>query len=238
MNIYQFSAIWLAVAMLVIQSTVLAHMALLHPMPRGGPRDKAQFDGMVHTFIGYEKKRTLPCNGYNKPGPVTHLKAGEIVNVRFWGPALGEKYYDKLPPKSSKQINQARHGGGFCQMSLSYDGGKTFHLIGQYSRSCPDFYYEWPVLIPKNAPSCKKRGACLFVWSWIAVNVPQFYMNCADVTIEGTRNGRLSTKSIQIVDVKGYKQNVVAPGDDAGNKRGKGPNKNEIRKNKRGAFSK
>ncbi|KAG0293799.1 hypothetical protein BGZ98_002035, partial [Dissophora globulifera] len=122
-------------------------MALLHPMPRGGVRDKGQFDGKVHAFIGFDSDRKLPCNGYNKVGPITNLKAGEIVNVRFWGPALEEKYLDSLPPKPSgsrHQINQARHGGGLCQMSLSHDGGKTFRLIGQYSKSCPDFYYEWP----------------------------------------------------------------------------------------------
>ncbi|KAF9113518.1 hypothetical protein BGX27_001395 [Mortierella sp. AM989] len=212
-------------------------------MPRGGIRDKRQYDGKVHAFIGFNGDHTLPCNGYNKHGPVTHIKAGETINVRFWGPALSERDLDTLPrkPRGKKQINQARHGGGLCQMSLSYDGGRTFHLIGQYSKSCPDFYYNWPVKIPDNAPSCNKPGQCLFVWSWTAVNVPQFYMNCADVRIAGKKNSKLSSlgsESIQIVDVKGYKKGVTKPGDGAGDKMGKGPIPSEVEANLRGDFSK
>ncbi|KAF9346817.1 hypothetical protein BGX26_001670 [Mortierella sp. AD094] len=215
-------------------------MALLYPMPRGGIRDTKQFDGKVHAFIGFDSDRALPCNGYKNPGPVTNLKAGEVINVRFWGPALPEKYLDTLPPKgsASSQINQARHGGGLCQFSLSYDNGKTFHLIGQYSKSCPDFYYDWPVKIPENAPSCDKPGQCLFVWSWTAVNVPQFYINCADVTIQGKASGgKLNSKSIQIDDAKGYKMGVTEPGDGAGDKRGNGPIQSQVQANKNGAFN-
>ncbi|KAG0365957.1 hypothetical protein BGX24_003897 [Mortierella sp. AD032] len=217
----------------VLVQSVMAHMALLYPPARGSVVDKKQYDGEPHTWVGYNKKRTLPCNGYNKPGPVTKLKAGEIT--RFWGPALKKKYNDRLPPKptsNGKQLNQARHGGGFCQYSLSYDGGKTFHLIGEYKRSCPDFYYEWPVKIPANAPSCDKPGKCLFVWSWIATNMPQFYINCADVQIKGASNGKWnSNKGIEIVDVPNYPQNVVKPGDTAGDKMGKGPSSADKAKN-------
>ncbi|KAI1316179.1 hypothetical protein EDD11_010351 [Mortierella claussenii] len=225
--------------MMLVQ-TAVAHMALLYPMPRGGVRDTKQFDGKVHAFIGFDHDRSLPCNGYNKPGPVTNLKAGQTINVRFWGPALPTKYLDTLPPKPSggNQINQARHGGGFCEMSLSYDGGKTFHLIGKYSRSCPDFYYDWPVKIPDNAPSCNTPGKCLFVWSWTAVNVPQFYINCADIRIQGrAQGGSLPSTGIQIVDAPGYKKGVTEPGDGAGDKMGKGPISSEVKDNLSGKFA-
>ncbi|KAG0276992.1 hypothetical protein BGZ95_006700 [Linnemannia exigua] len=219
----------------VLAQSVMAHMALLYPMARGSIGDRKQYDGQPHAWIGYTKERTLPCNGYNKPGPVTLLKAGQIVKTRFWGPALSNKYNNRLPTKpsaSGKQLNQARHGGGFCQYSLSYDGGKTFHLIGEYKRSCPDFYYEWPVKIPDNVPSCTKRGKCLFVWSWIATNMPQFYINCADVVIFGAKNGKWNSKAgIEIVDVPNHPQNVVKPGDKAGDKMGKGPDPADVKKN-------
>ncbi|KAG9063854.1 hypothetical protein KI688_003966 [Linnemannia hyalina] len=218
----------------------MAHMSLLYPVARGSPGDK-QFDYEAHEFVGYSNKRTLPCNGYNKVGHITKLKAGQIINTRFWGSALKKNYNSDLPqrPRSGgKQINQARHGGGFCQYSLSYDGGKTFHLIAEYKESCPDFYYEWPVKIPDNVPSCNERGKCLFVWSWIAVNVPQFYISCADVEIDGVNNGKWSQKKgIQIVDAPGYPQNVVKPGDDAGNKMGKGPHPDDIARNLKGRWN-
>ncbi|KAG0251438.1 hypothetical protein BG011_007613 [Mortierella polycephala] len=228
------------VASLLIQTT-LAHMALLYPMPRGGIRDKKQYNGKVHAFIGFDKKRTLPCNGYDRSGPITQLRAGQIIDVRFWGPALQEKFYDNLPPRPSnkrgKQINQARHGGGFCQFSLTYDGGKTFHLIGEYTESCPDFYYAWKVKIPDNVPSCNETGKCFFIWSWTAVNVPQFYMNCVDVKIQGKVGGKLPSKGIQIVNAPGYQKGVTAKGDGAGDMTGDGPNPDEVRANVKGTWS-
>ncbi|KAG0268169.1 hypothetical protein DFQ27_007400 [Actinomortierella ambigua] len=206
-------------------------MSMLYPTARGGPNTK-EFDGEVHAFIAYDKKRTLNCNGYG-PGPVTKLKAGDVVKVRFWNPSLPRAYWNKLPPKN--KFPQARHGGGTCQFSLSYDGGKTYHLIGEYSKSCPDMYYEWPVKIPENVPSCKNN--CLFVWSWTAVTVPQFYQNCADVEIEGLdKGGSLPKESISIVDAPGYKKDVVVPGDGFGEHTGKGPISSEVSQNLRGKW--
>ncbi|KAF9275433.1 hypothetical protein BGZ68_010805 [Mortierella alpina] len=226
----------LAVAAVLAQSA-LAHMAIVYPMPRGGI-ETDEYDGKVHAFVNYDKDRTLNCNGYTKMGPVTRMTAGETINVRFWGPALGKKYDNKLPPipkNRRNQLNQARHGGGFCQMSLSYDGGESFHLIGEYTHSCPDFYYEWPVTIPKNAPSCHEAGKCLFVWTWTAVNVPQFYINCADITIDGNpEGGKIQSSGIVIVDAPGYKKNQMAEGDGFGDKLSKGPIKQEKIDNEEG----
>jgi len=137
------------------------------------------------------------------------------------------------------ELNQARHGGGTCQFSLSYDGGKTFHLIGKYSHSCPDFYYSWPVKIPDNAPSCTERGQCLFVWSWTAHFVDQYYQNCADVTIEGQTPGELPKKGIQVVNVvdRGFMNGFTAPGDEAGDKMGKGPSIEDYTLNMKGVWN-
>ncbi|KAG0336717.1 hypothetical protein BG004_007941 [Podila humilis] len=203
-------------------------------MPRGGVTTPA-YDGQVHAFIGFNSKRKLTCNGYPR-GPVTVMNAGEVINVRFWGPTLGKN--NKLPSRPSpknKELNQARHGGGTCQFSLSSDGGKTYHLIGEYTRSCPDFYYTWPVKIPDNVPSCNKRGQCLFVWTWTAVNVPQFYQNCADIVLRGKqKGGSYPKKGIKIVDVKGYPQNVRVPGDGYDDNMGKGPISSERQRNLKG----
>ncbi|KAF9896673.1 hypothetical protein BX616_006973, partial [Lobosporangium transversale] len=187
------------------------------------------------TFIGYEDdtwKARFPCGGF-APGPVTELKAGEVVPVRFLASSMKKKDIKTQPrPTNSKhRFKQARHGGGTCEFSLSYNGGRTFHLIGRYTKSCPDAYYEWPVKIPSNVPSCNKKNQCLFVWSWTANILPQYYQNCADVIIKGVANGKLPSKGIEIVDFPGHKQGVKAPGDGAGENMGKGPNKHEINAN-------
>ncbi|KAF9582812.1 hypothetical protein BGW38_010728 [Lunasporangiospora selenospora] len=178
-----------------------------------------------------------PCGGY-PPGPVTKMKAGQVIDVRFYASAMKSNDLKKQPKlsKSTKQFAQARHGGGMCEFSLSYDGGKSYRLIGRYSKTCPDSYYTWPVRIPKNAKSCTKKNQCLFVWTWTAAVVPQFYMNCADIQLSGAKNGVYPPrKGIQVYNIKGHKKKVF-PGDGQKHKAGPGPNKKEINNNMNDRF--
>ncbi|KAF9916263.1 hypothetical protein BX616_004207 [Lobosporangium transversale] len=213
-------ALLLLGASILPENTAEAHMALLYPPPRGGYGTK-HFNWRIHEFIG-SRGFKYPCGGYPR-GPVTPLKAGQLVPVRFWTSAIRDA--SRLPKKS---IPQARHGGGLCEFSLSYNNGRTYHLIATYSKTCPDAVYEWPVRIPDNVPSCNKPGQCLFVWSWTAALIPQFYHNCADVTIQGVKNGKLPEKGIQLYDFKGHRMNVVFPGDRNSKRAGPGPLKKEV----------
>ncbi|KAF9976755.1 hypothetical protein BGZ73_007890 [Actinomortierella ambigua] len=212
-----------------------AHMGLLYPTPRGGFGTK-HYNGRVHTWIGYKDSKwtqRFPCGGYPL-GPETKMKAGQVIWVRFLASAMKDADIKKQPKKPSspkKEFKQARHGGGMCEFSLSYDGGKTFRLIARYTKTCPDAYYKWPVRIPKNVPSCTKRGKCLFVWSWTANILPQYYMNCADIRLTGVKGGKLPPKGIQIVDFKGRKMGVTAPGDGRKHNAGPGPSSKQINDN-------
>ncbi|KAF8977865.1 hypothetical protein BGZ46_007065 [Entomortierella lignicola] len=208
-----------------------AHMAMSNPPGQGGPWSD-DYSSDVHAWIGYHGK-TFPCGGYKK-GPVTTYKAGEVVNVRFWNFEVTD--YKKFPPPSG--LAQARHGGGACEFSLSYDGGKTWHVIGQYTKTCPDLYYEWPVLIPKNAPSCTDSDKCLFSFSWTAWSTPQYYHHCANVIIEGVKNGILPELKMTVADVKqlGQKADVHAAGDEIKTKKSTGPDAREKRLNLDGYF--
>ncbi|KAG0321480.1 hypothetical protein BGZ99_003913 [Dissophora globulifera] len=210
-----------ATALLFVASSVAvvsAHIGLLYPVPRGGYGTKA-FDGRIHTFIGYKDKvhsQTFPCGGYPM-GPVTPLKANQLIDVRFYASSLSKAQL-KTQPKlgQGKTVSQARHGGGTCEFSLSYDGGKTYGLIGRYTKTCPDAYFKWPIRIPSDVPSCSKKGQCLFVWSWTANILPQYYHNCADITLQGVNGAdpkKAFKKSIAIVDFGSKKKNVKAPGD-------------------------
>ncbi|KAG0221530.1 hypothetical protein B0O80DRAFT_500258 [Mortierella sp. GBAus27b] len=207
-----------------------AHMSLLNPTPRGG-YNTPQYNGHVHTFIGYKDDTwttKFPCGGF-APGPVTTFKAGDTVNVRFAASSMNKDQLKRQPDPEDEEdrFKQARHSGGTCEFSLSYDGGETYHLIGRYTRSCPDAYYMWPVKIPDNVPSCNEKTKCLFVWSWTASILPQYYHNCADVVIQGVENGTLPATGIQIVDFPPHKMDVKAPGDDKDENMGDGPNKAE-----------
>ena len=74
----------------------------------------------------------------------------------------------------------ATHGGGSCQVSLSYDNGKTFRVIKSMLGSCP-LPRNYNFTIPPTAPS----GKALLAWSWFnKIGNREMYMNCAQVTIK------------------------------------------------------
>jgi len=76
------------------------------------------------------------------------------------------------------------------------------------------------------------------VWTWLAVNVPQFYINCADITIDGgDEGGQIESEGITIVDAPGFPHNKMAQGDGYGDKLSKGPNQQEVQANKDGKWT-
>ena len=168
---------------------------------------------------------------------MTTYKAGEVIPVRFWNFEVTD--YKKFPPP--KGLTQARHGGGACEFSLSYDAGKTWNVIGQYTKTCPDLYYEWPVTIPKNVPACTDSDKCLFSFSWTAWSTDQYYHHCANIMIEAastTEKKVLPELMMTVVDVKklGQKVNVHAAGDETNNE-GTGPSRREKDLNTNGYFA-
>ncbi|KAI9696896.1 MAG: hypothetical protein M1820_007971 [Bogoriella megaspora] len=80
----------------------------------------------------------------------------------------------------------ATHGGGSCQISLSYDYGATFRVIKSIIGGCP-LTEKYNYAIPSYAPS----GTALLAWSWQNhEGNREFYMNCAAVTISGSSSAR------------------------------------------------
>ncbi|KAG0301523.1 hypothetical protein BGZ98_008274 [Dissophora globulifera] len=209
-------------------------MGMSNPLGQAGPWSKNP-DKLVHSWIGFQGK-PFPCGGYTD-GPVTNLTIGEVINVRFW--TFGLKNITATPPLP-KTIPTARHGGGSCEFSLSYDGMKTWKVIGQYTKSCPDIYTEWPVLIPDNIPECTNPKTCFFSMSWIAHKVPQFYHHCANVVVKGGSNYTalpsfaLPTLDMTVVDLPPNKTLVSAVGDNE--LQSPGPDENEIKMNMNGDF--
>ncbi|KAF9332094.1 hypothetical protein BG006_005042 [Podila minutissima] len=204
-------------------------MTISNPPAQGGPWSKNPTD-QVHAWIGFKGKK-FPCGGY-QPGPVTTYKAGQVIPVRFWN--FNIKNPNKFPPPGG--LSQGRHGGGACEFSLSMDGGKSWKVIGQYTKTCPDIYYEWPVLIPKNVPSCTDSNKCLFAWSWTAFTTNQYYHSCANVIINGVADGKLPPLDMTVVDVKGYPSGLRAIGDKK-NGKSTGPDSRERDLNLSGYFA-
>jgi hypothetical protein len=174
--------------------------------------------------------------GYKK-GPVTKLTAGQVIKVHFWNFSID--YKKGFPPKpSGGKIEQGRHGGGACEFSLSNDGGKTWWVIGQYTKTCPDVFTDWPVKIPDDVPSCTDSDKCLFAFSWTGALVPQFYHHCANVVIDGKKGGKFPKLAMHKSD-----SCTTAEGDGVSNSdslkpsKSKGPIPDEKKKNIDGYFS-
>ncbi|KAK4907334.1 hypothetical protein LTR66_017650, partial [Elasticomyces elasticus] len=83
------------------------------------------------------------------------------------------------------------HGGGSCQLSLSYDNGKSFHVITSIIGGCP-LKDTWNFTIPANSPSA---DSALFAWSWFNLEGNrEMYMNCARVQITGNNTAPIQRR--------------------------------------------
>ena len=104
----------------------------------------------------------FPCKGYQNDRPIqstiTYM-TGSTYNMTLAG--------------------SATHGGGSCQLSLSYDNGATFRVIKSMIGGCP-LTSTYDFTIPTYAPP----GTALFAWTWQNFEGNrEFYMNCAEVNI-------------------------------------------------------
>ncbi|CAK7203267.1 hypothetical protein SEUCBS139899_005998 [Sporothrix eucalyptigena] len=83
----------------------------------------------------------------------------------------------------------APHGGGSCQVSLSYDRGRSFTVVQSIEGGCPASAGTTSInfAIPYDAP----QGDVLLAWSWFNnLGNREMYMNCAAVTISGSASKR------------------------------------------------
>ncbi|RPB14274.1 hypothetical protein P167DRAFT_583844 [Morchella conica CCBAS932] len=131
------------------------------------------------------KGAQFPCKEYHKD-----FARGAGRSVATWPAGSMQSF---------RTEGAAVHGGGSCQVSLSYDGGGTFRVIKSWigtspnphpafpvPRSCPAENTPFNFAIPPSAPS----GAALFAWTWFnKIGNREMYMNCAVVTITGGGSG-------------------------------------------------
>lgn len=161
----------------IILSIPLAscHMEMSWPYPL-----RSKFNPQNnYTNIDYSMTTSLfadgsnfPCKGYQNDRPIqttaTYM-AGSTYNMTLAGTAT--------------------HGGGSCQLSLSYDNGATFRVIKSMIGGCP-LQTTYDFTIPSCAPASK---TALLAWSWQNLEGNrEFYMNCAAVRIKSPRRKKTS----------------------------------------------
>ncbi|KAI8321090.1 hypothetical protein GQ54DRAFT_250612, partial [Martensiomyces pterosporus] len=175
-----------------LAASAMAHMDMISPCPRYSPQGENCPAVPAGQSLDYSMSSPLgasePLCKHTTPfaTPSATWSAGQSVTVKF---APGG----------------APHGGGHCQFSLSYDGGKTFVVVHEELEHC--FFNgaadvrQYTFNLPSNLPSSDKA---VFAWTWVnAVGNREFYMNCADVAIKGTSSS-YTGKEVTIANHNGY----------------------------------
>ncbi|KAF2497559.1 hypothetical protein BU16DRAFT_456589, partial [Lophium mytilinum] len=153
-------------------SIASAHMQMSWPYPLRSPLDPLNPPEMKdYNMISPldPSGDDYACKGYqyNTPWrPTASYNPGETYNITI--------------------VGGATHGGGSCQISLSYDNGVTFKVIKSIIGGCP-IALTYDFTIPTTAPS----GEALLAWTWFNhEGNREMYMNCAVVDITGNARSR------------------------------------------------
>lgn len=147
------------------------HVCLKTPMPQQNQGcDPAPLNLKNQDYCGFAQDMNVE--------PSATLVAGQVFTVQFGNPNVQRGVHD---PSTT---NQARHGGGHVEFALSYDGGSTFRSVAYYLRSAPDVFFDWPFMVPNDAPA----GKALFAWVWFPdlSGGPEMYMDCSVVTVSSS----------------------------------------------------
>ncbi|KAL3452220.1 hypothetical protein BJX65DRAFT_175449 [Aspergillus insuetus] len=143
-------------------SSTYGHIQMSKPFPVRSPLNPANSEkDYSYTSPLSTDGSNYPCKGYHKD---------PFVSVASY--SQGQTYQIELQ-------GSATHGGGSCQISLSYDNGQTFQVIHSMLGGCP-LQSSYNFQVPADAPS----GQALLAWSWFnKIGNREMYMNCAQVTI-------------------------------------------------------
>jgi LysM repeat protein len=160
-------------------SSALAHMEMTEPAPF---RSK---DNKFTTNVDFDMTSPLSASGDNFPckGYQSDFNTPAGTSTASW--AAG----------SEQQITiegGAAHDGGSCQLSISYDEGKTFRVIKSIEGNCPaQGTSNFGFTVPAEA----KSGKVIFAWTWFNhTGNREMYMNCAAVDITGSGTSTLEDR--------------------------------------------
>lgn len=150
----------------------LCHMEMSWPYPL-----RSKFNPETpESMIDYSMTSPLEASGSNYPCKGYQNDADKPISITY---TAGSTYNMSL-------AGTATHGGGSCQLSLSYDNGQSFKVIKSMIGGCP-LTDTYDFTIPASAPS----GDALFAWTWQnKLGNREFYMNCAAVNIQSGSSSR------------------------------------------------
>lgn len=148
--------------------TANAHMIMATPKPFGGP----ELDNSPLTSANYPcKLQGNPATFYNREGLTTTMAIGETQTLSFKGSAV--------------------HGGGSCQLAVTKDlqpsVSTSWQVILSIEGGCPSKDGQGPSTYDFTIPDSIAPGDYIFTFTWQSklAGLPEFYMNCAPITVTG-----------------------------------------------------
>jgi hypothetical protein len=158
-------------------------MMVRSPAPRCSKFDlqvpSSQWDYSYTAPIGTHDHISQPLCKYPKPeNPVVTWKAGQKVTIEFDG--------------------TANHGGGWCQIGISYDLNNSpgsFVRVGDPIPNCPISGQPISVTLPSDLPA-SDHAVATWIWNNKQGN-REMYMNCFDIKIEGPSRASFSGPAVQ-----------------------------------------
>lgn len=135
----------------LLAAPAMAHTAMTDPPPfRSAKNTNVPQDKIDYSLTSPLKPdgSDFPCKGY-------HSDFGTPAGAPTATYAPGGKY--------SISLAGANHGGGSCQLSLSYDKGSSWEVIKSIMGNCPAGTED---KIDFEMPADVKTGAAIFSWTW------------------------------------------------------------------------
>jgi hypothetical protein len=126
-----------------------AHMQMSNPSPLRDPHANRPNEPKDYNILQplHADGSDFACKGYQWNTPWTTVatyEAGGTYKMQLQG--------------------SATHGGGSCQLSMSFDGGMEFKVIKSMEGGCPNAKEYSFTVPPELGKGGKKTG--LFAWTW------------------------------------------------------------------------
>ncbi|CAK7205813.1 hypothetical protein SEUCBS139899_008592 [Sporothrix eucalyptigena] len=170
-----FNFFLLAIMALLSSRVVQAHMTLASPVPFGDPTTSPlNSDGSNY-----------PCQIVGSPATFYTASSTSSNNTMAIGATQTLSFH-----------GSAVHGGGSCQLALTTDmqpsASTSWQVILSIEGGCPTTDGTGPSTYDYTIPNSITPGSYVFAWTWISKlsGAPEYYMNCAPVTITGGSSKR------------------------------------------------
>lgn len=176
----RFCAVVAITALALLSTAINAHMIMATPTPFNNETiDNSPLSSSGSNFPC--KLTGDPATFYNAAGITNNMAVGQQQTLSFRGSAV--------------------HGGGSCQLAITSDKQPstttTWQVILSIEGGCPSTDGNGPSTYSFKIPAGVTPGNYVLAWTWVSklAGQPEYYMNCAPITVTGGSSKKRSEES-------------------------------------------